>query len=287
MTKLVIMSDLHIDVNDFGDFEYNTLISLLKEKEISHLHLAGDISNDLEDVTKPFLEKLSQHVHLTYNLGNHDMLGLDEKTIQAQDGQILELPGRSLIHLAGWYDYGFNTTKTDEEHLTSKNFYWFDRKLDRPLSDPEITKDSLDKLERLLLVAKQPAIVAMHFVPHQSFIPDHPYFQRFNAFLGSPRFHNLFVQRQVTDVVFGHLHHRHDRVIGGVRYQARPLGYKREWQMIRQFLKQHPHLVTGPNYELAKRYRDVKDKPEFQEFYQKYLKKELSDALIRYDLSEI
>ena len=38
MTKLAIMSDLHIDLNQFGDFEIQTLIDTLTAEKISHLH---------------------------------------------------------------------------------------------------------------------------------------------------------------------------------------------------------------------------------------------------------
>ncbi len=100
MTKLAIMSDLHIDVNEFGTFERDTLLSTLRKANVDHLHLAGDLSNDFQTTTKPFLADLSQEIPLsyTYNLGNHDMLGLDENIIQKQDGQIIELDGYSLIH---------------------------------------------------------------------------------------------------------------------------------------------------------------------------------------------
>lgn len=37
MTKLAIMSDLHIDLNHFDDFEIQTLIDTLSAEKISHL----------------------------------------------------------------------------------------------------------------------------------------------------------------------------------------------------------------------------------------------------------
>ena len=66
----------------------------------------------------------------------------------------------------------------------------------------------------------------------------------FNAFLGSQAFHNLFVKHEVADVVFGHLHHRHpSRIIDGIHYHMRPLGYIREWQLTEDFF-QGPFLNT-------------------------------------------
>ncbi|MGT2783843.1 metallophosphoesterase [Streptococcus merionis] len=279
MTKLAIMSDLHIDVNHFGNFELETLVSVLKTEKIAHLHIAGDLSNDFRQITRPFLDALSQDISLSYNLGNHDMLGMTERAIQTMDGQVIDLESKSLVHLAGWYDYGFNTSKTESEHLASKNFYWFDRKLDRGYTDIELAEQSLQKLEDLLQHAQPSTIVAMHFVPHASFIPVHPYFARFSAFLGSPKFHKVFLKYGIKNVVFGHLHHKHDEIIDGIHYQARPLGYKREWQMVQDFLKLYPHYVDGPTYELAKRYRTIKDLPEFQTFYREHLAKEFRQSM--------
>ncbi|MFV8214231.1 phosphoesterase, partial [Streptococcus pluranimalium] len=56
MTTLAFMSDLHIDINHFSDFEMQILINLLKEEKVDHLHIAGDIANHYYDTTLPFLE---------------------------------------------------------------------------------------------------------------------------------------------------------------------------------------------------------------------------------------
>ena len=120
----------------------------------------------------------------------------------------------------------------------------------------------------------------MHFVPHQDFLYDHPYFQRFNAFLGSQAFHQLFVKYGVKDVVFGHLHHRHySRVIDGVRYHMRPLGYIREWKLTQNFFNAFPQYKISQMYRLHKRYNTVKDLEEFLNYKKKYLADELRDAL--------
>ncbi|MGZ7228760.1 phosphoesterase, partial [Streptococcus pyogenes] len=67
MKKLAIMSDLHIDSNQFGSEEIKTLLEIFKEQEVSHLHIAGDISNHLERETRPFLNQLGQDLNITYN----------------------------------------------------------------------------------------------------------------------------------------------------------------------------------------------------------------------------
>jgi len=280
MTRIGFMSDLHLDSNQFGHFELETLKYILKQERIDHLHIAGDLSNDLAHISLPFIEELRQELTISFNLGNHDMLGLSEQEISGYDFQVQQFGQTKLISFSGWYDYSFVPEKSKEEHLRTKNNFWFDRRLDRELDDPSITAYSLLQLEKLLSSLDGPIIIAMHFVPHQDFLYDHPYFQRFNAFLGSQAFHQLFVKYGVKDVVFGHLHHRnHSRVIDGVRYHMRPLGYIREWKLTQNFFNDFPQYKISQMYRLHKRYNAVKDLEEFLAYKKNHLADELRDAL--------
>ena len=280
MTRIGFMSDLHLDSNQFGHFELKTLKEVLKKERIDHLHIAGDLSNDLIHISLPFIEDLVQELPTSFNLGNHDMLGLSEQEISGYDFQVQQFGQTKLVSFSGWYDYSFVPEKSKEEHLRTKNNFWFDRRLDRELDDPSITAYSLLQLEKLLSSLDGPIIIAMHFVPHQDFLYDHPYFQRFNAFLGSQAFHQLFVKYGVKDVVFGHLHHRHhSRVIDGVRYHMRPLGYVREWKLTQNFFNDFPQYKISQMYRLHKRYNTVKDLEEFLNYKKNNLADELRDAL--------
>ena len=284
MTRIGFMSDLHLDSNQFGHFELETLTDVLKKERIDHLHIAGDLSNDLAHISLPFIEELRQELTISFNLGNHDMLGLSEQEISGYDFQVQQFGQTKLISFSGWYDYSFVPEKSKEEHLRTKNNFWFDRRLDRELDDPSITAYSLLQLEKLLSSLDGPIIIAMHFVPHQDFLYDHPYFQRFNAFLGSQAFHQLFVKYGVKDVVFGHLHHRHhSRVIDGVRYHMRPLGYVREWKLTQNFFNDFPQYKISQMYRLHKRYNTIKDLEEFLDYKKNHLADELRDALIILD----
>ena len=280
MTRIGFMSDLHLDSNQFGHFELETLKYIFKKERIDHLHIAGDLSNDLAHISLPFIEDLMQELPTSFNLGNHDMLGLSEQEISSYDFQIQQFGQTKLVSFSGWYDYSFVPEKSKEEHLITKNNFWFDRRLDRKLDDPSITAHSLLQLEKLLASLDGPIIITMHFVPHQDFLYDHPYFQRFNAFLGSQAFHQLFVKYGVKDVVFGHLHHRnHSRVIDGVRYHMRPLGYIREWKLTQNFFNDFPQYKISQMYRLHKRYNTVKDLEEFLAYKKNHLADELRDAL--------
>ena len=208
------------------------------------------------------------------------MLGLSEQEISSYDFQIQQFGQTKLVSFSGWYDYSFVPEKSKEEHLITKNNFWFDRRLDRELDDPSLTAHSLLQLEKLLASLDGPIIIALHFVPHQDFLYNHPYFQRFNAFLGSQAFHQLFVKYGVKDVIFGHLHHRHhSRVIDGVRYHMRPLGYVREWKLTRNFFNDFPQYKISQMYRLHKRYNTIKDLEEFLDYKKKHLADELRDAL--------
>ena len=278
------MSDLHLDSNQFGHFERQTLKDLLKKERIDHLHIAGDLSNDLTKISLPFIEDLRQELPISFNLGNHDMLGLSEQEISHYDFQVQQFGRTKLVSFSGWYDYSFVPEKSKEEHLRTKTSFWFDRRLERHLDDPSITAHILQKLEKLLASLNCPIIVALHFVPHRDFLYDHPYFQRFNAFLGSQAFHQLFVKYEVTDVVFGHLHHRRQsQVIDGVCYHMRPLGYIREWKLTQNFFNAFPQYKIAQMYRLHKRYNTVKNLEEFLNYKKKHLADELRDALIILD----
>ena len=280
MTRIAFMSDLHLDSNQFGEAERMQLLQVLQEEQIDHFHLVGDISNDFKQMSFTFIQDLKTQLPVSFNLGNHDMLYLSEEEIHQYDFQVQTFGDSHLVSLAGWYDYSFVPEKSKEAHLRTKNTFWFDRRLERPLDDPTITQEVLSRLDQVLASLDGRIIVALHFVPHKDFLVSHPYFQKFNAFLGSQAFHDLFVKHGVRDVVFGHLHHRHSsRVIDGIHYHMRPLGYIREWQLTEDFFKSFPQYKISQMYRLHKRYNAVKDLPEFHQYKKQHLANEFRQAL--------
>lgn len=280
MTTVAFISDLHIDSNNFGKEELETLITLFKDKKIQHLHIAGDIANGFEKTSQEFLDQLQCHLPVTFSLGNHDMLGLSEEAMRPFEFQKISFSNHTLLAFSGWYDYSFVPTISPQKHLQTKNLFWFDRRLQRMGSDPAITQRLLQELEQELMRVDQPLIIAMHFVPHSQFLLRHPYFERFNAFLGSQAFHELFRQFPVKDVIFGHSHHRiSDRKIDNITYHARPLGYVREWELCKQFFEAFPEYDFPKRYDPYKRYRRIKDLPEFKAYKKKQLAHEFSQTM--------
>lgn len=285
MARLAIMSDLHIDLNDFGAFETEALINTLQELDVDHLHLAGDISNHFEEFSLPFVEKLQSFFPVTYNLGNHDMLGMAEADIQQMDFQLHEIGQKQLLAFHGWYDYSFYPEVSVDKNLRTKNALWFDRRLNRNLSDPQITQKVLGQLDdKLSQLEPQNTIVTMHFVPHEHFTMTHPRFERFNAFLGSQAFHDLFQQHGIQDVVFGHAHRSYgDVAIDGVTYHSRPLGYRREWDLTIDFVNKHPDYNPTGTCNLSKRYNLVKKREDYQAYAQAMFKEELRKSITLFD----
>lgn len=279
------MSDLHIDLNHFETYEIDTLIKCLKDQKISHLHIAGDISNHYFSDTKPFLQKLSKEVKVTYNLGNHDMLDLEDDLIDKLDFQLIDLGNKTLLAFHGWYDYSYSDEKLDKI-LRRKRQLWFDRRLRRLGTDSEICQTSLKKLDNVLSeLDTSKLIVAMHFVPHSRFTMTHERFKPFNAYLGSEEFHQIFVKHDVKDVVFGHAHRSYGTVKSdGVTYHSRPLGYRREWDLTINFVSNHPELNPTGTWILSKRYNLVKKLPEFLEYEKKELANEFLSSMTLFNV---
>ena len=285
MTRLAVMSDLHIDLNHFETYEIDTLIKCLKDQKVTHLHIAGDISNHYFIDTKPFLHKLSKEVKVTSNLGNHDMLDLEDDLIDNLDFQVIDLGNMTLLAFHGWYDYSYSGEKLDKI-LKRKKQLWFDRRLKRLGNDPEICYNGLKRLDDTLNdLDTSKLIVAMHFVPHNRFTMTHERFKPFNAFLGSEQFHKIFVKHSVKDVVFGHAHRSYGTVtIDGVTYHSRSLGYRREWDLTIDFVSNHPELNPTGTWNLSKRYNLVKKRPEFLDYEKKELANEFLSSMTLFDL---
>ncbi|MFV0556037.1 MAG: metallophosphoesterase [Lactovum sp.] len=279
--RLAIISDFHLDSNHFSDLDYQLFNHFLEEEKVTDLHFAGDISNDFQNLTAPFFQTLSEKYKVSYNLGNHDMLNLTEDEINDKDFFIKDLGQKRIIACHGWYDYSFYE-QNHSKILHFKNNFYFDRKIHRTLTDKEITDQILWRLEDILKNEKKEILLILHFVPHSSFIIKTRYekFSRFNAFLGSQRFHELFIRYpQIKEVIFGHIHQRYSpQLIDGILYHAKPLGYTYEWQILQDFFLAFPELKISHSQQIRKQYNAIKKSPEWLNFRQENLKKEFKLA---------
>lgn len=286
MSKLAIISDFHMDSNHFSEEELLVFEEVLREEQVTDLHFAGDISNDLYGISFSYLNRLSRSFIVTYNLGNHDMIGLTENEIDKKDFLIKKLGNKTLLAFHGWYDYSFYGGDLDKIGHFKDNFY-FDRKIHRDFDDQMTTEILLEKLNQVLNSLEGEVIVALHFVPHAHFIIDTRYekFERFNAFLGSKTFHETFLKYpNITDVVFGHIHQRYNpTVIDKINYHARPLGYTYEWEILRKFLIKYPKFQDDTIRQPKKKYNHIKELVEWKEYKKNHLKDEFRSAMTTFD----
>ncbi|MDN5964729.1 MAG: phosphoesterase, partial [Lactococcus sp.] len=88
----------------------------------------------------------------------------------------------------------------------------------------------------------------------------------------------------IKDVVFGHNHRSYDRVIDSVHYQAKPLGYKREWLLVSDYFKAYPAYQSLNSYNLHKRYNLVKKTKEFDAYLLTHFSEELKKSLVIFDV---
>ena len=294
MNRLGIMSDLHIDLNAITEDERFLLARFLRSQDLTHLHLAGDISNDAKRIGLPFIHELQRLTKLpvTFNWGNHDYLRLTEKErIAFPDPGFLNLRPYSLsaqtalLAFNGWYDYSFAPDQT-VDFATMKRVYWFDGRYQRPETDPLITDMILQKLTTQLEQTDKQVILALHFVPHHAFVN---YSRAYNgrwdlltAYLGSQRFAELFQQYQdrIQAVVFGHSHLRYGyQEVAGINYASHPFGYIKEWRLTNDFAELKGLNDWNDPLNIPHRFQRMRHLTDFTAFRREHMLQEFQQAL--------
>ncbi|MGX7174217.1 metallophosphoesterase [Enterococcus ratti] len=293
MTKLAIISDLHVDINKFNEKELHILFDVLAQKEITRLHLAGDVANKVDRCQAVVEFFIKKGLPTTFNFGNHELadVAVEEQMNHFPDVHFLNERYLALndhtvlLGINGWYDYQFSELKENQQILRMKNLYWYDRLIQRKGTDLEVNARVLKASKRLLesIASKGLEVVlATHFVPKKEFIIYHkaPYerWNNLNAFLGSASFGKLLDHyTNIKQVVFGHTHQRfEDKIIHGTKYSCRPFGYYYEWQLTRKFVREIQRISYRPMKlrTLLRAYN-----PEFINYRNKYLAKEFDKAM--------
>ncbi|MDH6363816.1 putative phosphoesterase [Enterococcus sp. PF1-24] len=294
MRKLAIISDLHADINQLQEAELLLLVEVLQDQAVTHVHLAGDTANHLQQLLEIVMFLEQQAFTVTYNFGNHEMPSLagEEEIEGFADANFLNqrwLPlneKQVLLSINGWYDYSFALEKDPAKILRTKNVYWYDRSIQRSGSDPQVEARILAELTvnlTKLAAAKKQVILATHFVPKKEFIVyqtgKYQRWNQLNAFLGSEKLGAVLDQfNHVQQVIFGHTHRRfEDKLIHGTRYSCRPFGYYYEWQLTRDFVLKN-HLVEKYN-PLKIRTILKNNQAAFQTYRKKHLKAEFAQGM--------
>ncbi|WP_430610827.1 metallophosphoesterase [Enterococcus sp. DIV0876] len=254
MGKLAIISDLHADINHLSDSHFQQIADYLKQQQVDHLHLAGDIANKKERALAVIGFFQGQGLSVTFHWGNHEMADLTEQDIEGFDHpaflnfQSIALSDTHLLlGVNGWYDYQYSDLTSEKEIMRLKRLFWYDRMIHRQGTDPEISHAINQHLRKVLatIPADKHVILSTHFVPQPAFIVrqtgKYARWNHLNAFLGSPEFGAVVAEfPQVQQVVFGHTHRRFEpKHIAGALYHCRPLGYYYEWAMTRRFVQEN------------------------------------------------
>lgn len=261
MGKLAVITDLHADINHFGDMELTKLYTLLRERGVTRLHFAGDTANKMEQTLSVNQFFRQRGLPTTFNLGNHEMGKIHgEQMIEHYpDSHFLNLrylplnKRTVLLGFNGWYDYGFSELKDPQQIRSIKNIYWFDRIIERFSDDQTVDQEILRHLREILDDLSQKGyqvILATHFVPKEEFIVhlngEYQIWNKLNAFLGSRGLGELLDNySNIQHVVFGHTHRRfEDQTIQGTTYSCRPIGYYYEWGITRDFVLENQLAET-------------------------------------------
>ncbi len=294
MGKLAIISDLHVDINKFSESELLILWQVLNEKEITRLHLAGDVANKVDRCLAVVEFFAKKGLPTTFHFGNHELADVtgEEMMNHFPDTHFLNdryLPLNDTLVLAGmngWYDYRFSELKETDQIVRMKKLYWYDRFIQREGTDLEVNGRLLQETKKMLdsLSSKRlNVILSTHFVPKKEFIvyQSAPYerWNKLNAFLGSETFGELLDQYDnIKQVVFGHTHRRFsDKVINGTTYSCRPFGYYYEWQLTRDFVLSHQLVDTYNPMKLRTLLRA--HDPAFSDYRMNHLHEEFKKAM--------
>lgn len=89
-------------------------------------------------------------------------------------------------------------------------------------------------------------------------------------------------------MVFGHHHKRFSpQTIDGVTYHSRTLGYAKEWQLTRAFIRQATLLTIKGRWVPSKAYYATKELKVFKDYREQQLAAELRDAMTIFDSNEM
>lgn len=200
MGNLAIISDLHVDINKFGEPELMQLWQVLQKHKITRLHLAGDTANKVDRCLAVVEFFANKGLSTTFHFGNHELADVPNEQMMDHfpdphflNERYIALNEQTvLLGMNGWYDYQFSELKDYEAIVRMKRLYWYDRFIQRGKTDLEVNAEMLAAAKNLLdqLEAKKlEVILSTHFVPKRAFImyQSAPYerWNKLNAFLGS------------------------------------------------------------------------------------------------------
>lgn len=249
MKKILVCSDLHLDVNEFalGMNMETEVEQFVKRKQPDVVLIAGDVSDHYED-TMYFVDKLTENTSIPFYFipGNHDVWSTKEKG-SFKNLEILKKHPLCLLekelkineyHIIGefgWYDYSFGENKhVFGDFEKNRNTYWDGSVTRLHKNDRAFFQEQYKRIHKKLQKHQHdPMIVLQHFVPFQEFLTKRDEKWNYcNAYMGSKRLGELFASyKNIEYIIFGHTHQRWgEKIIKGKKVLCNPLGYVKEWE---------------------------------------------------------
>lgn len=251
--KLLICSDLHVDVNKQMT---NTdiipiFIEACKKRNPDAIIIAGDLTGNAQDSLRVIVQiKEEVKVPVYFVPGNHDIWVSGDKKTSSWDSYHLLLKDQSsllqheienehsvVIGAMSWYDYSFGPMSIyNNEFARKKKKYWADAYYAIwSQSDQSLCDQMIEQLKEKLEKHKEKNVILInHYLPYEDFITvKGSYEWNFcNAYMGSKKLGELIDSYpNISTVVFGHTHRRFGTVkdYRGKTIICNPLGYAEEW----------------------------------------------------------
>lgn len=253
MTRVGLISDIHVDLNAEGgeDRVTEALAAEARRRGLDILLVAGDLSGDYQLSLKT-VDRLAAEsgVQVLFVPGNHDIWNEKHPGLRARDtyGALFEHPaniargpvflddGWAIVGDLGWYDFAFGDPSfsiADFERMNYMDRTWQDKiKSIWDHGTLDMHRIFMEKLESALdAVTGGKILLATHVVQVREFTVQDPgaMWKYFNAFLGSPEYGELAMERGVALSVCGHVHYRRRVRKGNTEFVCPCLGYKAEW----------------------------------------------------------
>lgn len=254
MTKIIVSSDNHFDVNkqDISQALYQQATALLELKPDYYL-IAGDLFNDFEKSLRyvhDLQNALQNQTRVLFIAGNHDMgrnISFNELETHLDPlylhNQFIDIPQSNwrIIGHNGWYDYSFTPQLDSSAIRRFRSGFYYDRVIDQPMSDIERMALGHAQMRQLLDDARhanKQVIFFTHFAPinDEIYYPDpNSRWALINGVLGSQKTGQLLAEYpNVQHVFYGHVHITvPPRQKKGITYYNASVGYNRhnlkEW----------------------------------------------------------
>ncbi|CAK1241681.1 metallophosphoesterase [Fructobacillus tropaeoli] len=223
--QVAISSDNHLDLNKVEtEWALEQQAAYLQKNQIAVYVIAGDLFNRFDktlDFARDLQRRLGPATVIRFLAGNHEMgAGVSYQELESPVDDLyfhhktLDIGSARLIGNNGWYDYSFDQNQHSVAEITRfKREFWYDRRIEQPMTDPERLAINLNQMKQDIKEAKKVGktpILINHFAQEQAFIDQMPFrMERLDvlrSFLGSQAVGDLAVSNQVQAAISGHLH---------------------------------------------------------------------------------